>query len=86
MRLIMLIATYKTWNPFLWLWWRILWLWHKIKDREVYLSRPAVIKINDDGNLGFSDTNIIISPTPPTEFSMNDTIKIINSAKEWKSL
>ena len=83
MRLVILIERPKTRNPFSMIWPGMLWLWHKIRGREVYFSKPARAEINDDGDLEIGE-KIEIDGNLKTGLSPNDTVRIINNAKEWR--
>lgn len=85
-RLIILIMTRRTWNPFLLIWWGILWSWYKIRDREVYFSKPGVIKIENNGDMKITkeDPNLIqITSSIENGMSANDIVEIINKGSAW---
>ena len=86
LRYITYIEIRKTYNPFLWLWWLALWCRHKIRGEEVYLSKPSVLSINDNGDLTFTSADIGDGIIDVEKSSPDDIPKIaemINNSPNW---
>ncbi len=82
------IITWKTWNPFLWLWWRVLWCWLRARGTKAHLVRPGVLEIKDNSDLAFTGDMIgngVIDITGSSSANMSEVIDIINSSAKWRA-
>ena len=81
------IITWKTWNPFLWLWWRVLWCWLRIRGTKAHMVGQGILEIKD-GDLAFTNDMIgdgVIDITGSCSANMGEVVDIINSSAKWKA-